>query len=86
MTYRESPIQKGYVAILENTSDQPLEVSVSWRNGNSGNKKQETIAFQPNQTKEIGWAEGWQFANGDVIRLKHPKYQDSLFIIGGKEN
>ena len=86
VSYRESLIQKGYVAIFENTSDQPIEVSVSLRDGDSGNKKQETLAFQPNQTKEIGWAEGWEFSIGDTIRLTHPKYQDSLFVIGDKKN
>ena len=86
VSYRESLIQKGYVAIFENTSDQPIEVSVTLRDGYSGNKKEETIAFQPDQTKEIGWAEGWEFAIGDVVKLTHPKYQDGLFVIGGDKN
>jgi hypothetical protein len=86
VSYRESLFQKGYVAIFENTSDQPIEVSISIRDGDSGNEKQDTLAFQPNETKEIGWAEGWEFSIGDIIKLTHPDYQESLFIIEDKKD
>ena len=81
VSYRDSLVGKGYVAVFKNTSRNTLEITVDLQDSKSDNKKRDTIDLKSNQTKEIGWAEGWQFYAGDIIRLSHPEFEDALYKI-----
>lgn len=81
VSYRKSLMGKGYVAIINNNSNNDINVSVNLRDNNSTNKKNQTIKIGHNQKIQIGWMEGWQFALGDVVRLSNPDYREGVYII-----
>jgi hypothetical protein len=75
VVYRLSLVGKGYVAVFHNTSNKYLTIIVEFEDVTLGDKKTETIDLPPFGEKEIGWKEGWKFASGDTIIIRHADYK-----------
>jgi len=80
--YRPSFVGKGYVVLIENISDKNLSVEIYFRDINTHNKRG-SFKIEAKKTITIGWLEGWDFKDGDVIKISHPDYMMGVFAIKG---
>lgn len=67
--FRSSMLGKGLVAVIENSSDRELTVSVAVRNPSRSASKRFQLELDPGSTTHFGHLEGWQFASGDEVGL-----------------
>jgi hypothetical protein len=84
MHYRQSAIGAGYVLVFKNTSDRPLVVWLTFKRGGgvfSKTLRSGTIEIPAGSAREVGWMEGVQLAQGDVIELDHPDFQPGIWSI-----
>ena len=73
--FREARFDKSLVAKFWNsTKDKYLVVIVTFRNETLNQTKKGSLELAPNETKEIGWAEGWKFVSGETIKIEHADY------------
>ena len=80
ITKRQSLLGQGLVAVLTSESEKTLVIDVSVGR-NNGASKDGRLVVEAGKSKEIGWAEGWQFESGDWIYLSHRDYQSVRFTI-----
>jgi len=73
---RPSILSKGRVLILESKVNHNLFLDVSLENEARTDKKLFKINLEPNRSKEIGWAEGWQVHTGDFLTINSSGYRD----------
>ncbi|MEW6590889.1 MAG: hypothetical protein AB1418_07615 [Pseudomonadota bacterium] len=76
VSFRSSMLGKGLVAVLDNTSDRYLTVTLVARNPTLANARRYTVELDPRTKTEFGHLEGWQFASGDEIALFHDAYAE----------
>lgn len=74
VNFRSSMLGKGLVAVIENTSDRYLTVTLAVRNPTLATARRFTLALEPRAKTEFGHLEGWQFASGDEVALFHDAY------------
>lgn len=79
--YRESILSKGYVTQFHNNSDKHLKVKITIASETTGKTKQGVLEIAPKSFKEIGWAEGWQFASGESIEVFNAAYKKAQYLI-----
>lgn len=74
MSFRSSILGRGLVAVLENTSDRELVVTLAVRSPQQGGARRFTVEIAPHGTTEFGHLEGWPFASGDEVALSQDGY------------
>ena len=75
ITYRESLVGEGYVAVFTNPTRRHFRLVVSMVNPTTGETKRATLDVAPLQIREIGWAEDWKFMSGDRLTVSLSGYQ-----------
>jgi len=83
VTYRESLVGNGKVAIFSNQTSNRLTITVTYRNKQLNQTKTEALDLDPNGKMEIGWLEGWRFLPGETITVSHPNYRSNTVTIPG---
>lgn len=81
VSYRNSEIGQGYVAILQNKSDRYLAVKISLYNATRNESKTLDLDLPSHKDVEIGWLEGWKFVSSDSIKIYHPEYTEKIVRI-----
>ena len=73
---RDSLVGFGKVLIVENQSDQDLQLKLECISSSLGQMTTHTINIPARQTKEYGWLElNWQFEPGEDVIISHPDYK-----------
>ena len=75
ISYRKAWTGPGLVIVLKNISSRDLSVVATFLNPTLNKNTSYRIDISPSSAKEIGHAEGWAFASGDVIKLVHNDYK-----------
>jgi hypothetical protein len=75
VSYRDSLLSDGLVAIFINQTSNRLTISYKFENKALGEVKEGAIDIKPNAKVEIGWLEGWNFVSGDTITVSHHNYR-----------
>lgn len=81
VSYRESLVGNGKVAIFSNQTANRLTITVKFENKKLKEEKTGTIDLDPNGKTEIGWLEGWRFLSGETITISHPDYSSKTVTI-----
>lgn len=69
VSFRSSIFGKGQVAVINNSSDRYLTVTLTARNPTLSTVKRFTLELDPQSKTEFGHLEGWQFTSGDEMAL-----------------
>ena len=67
--FRSSILGKGLVAVIENTSDRYLTVTLAVRNPTLSRASRFKLDLEPKSSTDFGHLEGWQFESGDEVGL-----------------
>lgn len=73
--FRSSMLGKGLVAVIENTSDRYLSVTLSVRSPTQSTAKRFSVELDPRSNTHFGHLEGWRFASGDEVGLFNDEFQ-----------
>ena len=80
LTFHEAG-RSGKVALLHNLSDADIEVMLEVQTPASGNHIRRPLVINARGMLQIGPAEGWQFAPGQIVSLEKDKYQPLVRIV-----
>jgi hypothetical protein len=73
--FRKALLDSSLVGQFRNTTtDKYLVVVVTLRNKTTNEVKSGLLKIGPNETNEIGWAQGWSFVSGETIKIEHSDY------------
>jgi hypothetical protein len=75
ITYRESLVGEGYVAVFTNPTRKHFRIVVSMVNPTTGETKRGALDIAPLQIRELGWAEDWKFMSGDRLTVSLAGHQ-----------
>lgn len=78
INYRGAFLGPGLVAIFKNTTNRHLAVVATLYNPTLNKEESYRLDLAPNSVKEVGHAEGWTFASGDVIKIVHNEYKTKI--------
>jgi len=73
--FRSSMLGKGLVAVIENTSDRYLSVTLSVRSPTQSTAKRFSVELEPRSNTHFGHLEGWRFASGDEVGLFNDEFK-----------
>lgn len=74
VSFRESMLGRGLVAVVRNNSDRYLTVVLAVRNPTLSTAKRFTLNLEPRAGLDFGHLEGWRFASGDEFALFHDEF------------
>ena len=80
LTFHETG-RSGKVALLQNLSDADIEVMLEVQSPASGNHIRRRLVINAHGMLQIGPAEGWQFAPGQIVSLDKDQYQPLVRIV-----
>ena len=80
LTFHEAG-RSGKVALLRNLSDADIEVVLEVQNPVSGQHARRPLVINARGMLEIGPAEGWQFASGQIVSLNKDQYRPLVRIV-----
>jgi len=75
LTFRDALLGSGKRAVLENLSDNALDVVLEVKSPLTGAHFTRTFIINPRSYGQIGRAQGWPFARGDLVTVSHPRYR-----------
>jgi hypothetical protein len=81
ISYRKAMTGRGLVVTFRSVSPRHLAVAVTLTNPSLNQQKQYRIDLAPGQASELGHLEGWTFASGDKIEIRHNEYRPSNLVI-----
>lgn len=81
LTFHEAG-RSGRVALLQNLSDADIEVTLEVQNPASGNEVRRPLVINAHGMLQIGPAEGWRFAPGQIVSLNKDQYRPLVRIVG----
>jgi hypothetical protein len=67
--FRASMLGKGLVAVIDNTSERYLNVTLTVRNPGQSIAQRFKLKLEPRSSTDFGHLEGWQFSPGDEVGL-----------------
>jgi hypothetical protein len=73
--FRSSMLGKGLVAVIENTSDRYLNVTLSVRSPTQSTARRFSVELEPRSNTHFGHLEGWRFASGDEVGLFNDEFK-----------
>ena len=79
--WRSSMVNDTRVLILQNQTDHQLTVGLSLTRDGVAGSKTVAVPIPPNGSTEVGWAEGYDFRQGDLVRLSHPEYRSISDVV-----
>jgi hypothetical protein len=80
LTFHETG-RSGMVALLHNLSDADIEVTLEVQSPTSGNYIRRPLVINARGMLQIGPAEGWQFAAGQIVSLDKDQYRPLVRIV-----
>lgn len=80
LTFHEAG-RSGRVALLHNLSDVDIEVTLEVQNPASGNEVRRPLVINAHGMLQIGPAEGWRFAPGQIVSLNKDQYRPLVRIV-----
>jgi hypothetical protein len=80
VTYRNSLVGVGQVAVFSNQAPTQLTVTVDFVSKDKSRRKAAAVDLPPNGTREAGWAEGWAFEPGDTVTVSHSDYSPRTYV------
>lgn len=80
LTFHEAG-RAGKVALLHNLSDADIEVMLEVQSPASGNHIRRPLVINARGMLQIGPAEGWQFAPGQIVSLDKDQYRPLVRIV-----
>ena len=72
---RKALLSAGRVLMVQNLSAADLPVTAVFGRPGAPSQTRELV-ISANGTEQIGERQGWQFADGDSVRLSNPRYRD----------
>lgn len=78
---RDSVVGEGYVVQFHNEANQRFVLTVCIENKAGKDRTERTLPIGPSEMQELGWVQGWKFASGDRITVKHDKYKSSTATV-----
>ena len=80
LTFHEAG-RSGKVALLHNLSDADIEVILEVQSPASGNHIRRPLVINARGMLQIGPAEGWQFAPGQIVSLDKDQYRPLVRVV-----
>jgi len=81
--FRKAIFGSGQVAVLQNLSNEELQVTLEVTSTANGLHYQQPLVIEPNRIREIGGHEGWEFATGQTVTLNNTQYRPLRVVVGG---
>ena len=75
LSFRDALIGPHKRAVLENLSDSALEVVLDVKSPVTGAHFSRTFVINPRSFGQVGRAQGWPFAPGQLVTVSHPRYR-----------
>lgn len=79
VSFRKAMLGSGSVAVIKNTSAQPVAVTITTARPNDNQQRRFRLVIDGQQFKEIGHAEGWAFVRGDVLQVSLANHKPKQF-------
>jgi hypothetical protein len=70
LSFHEGAQERGYVVQFHNTSQKPLAVLVELKNPTLDHYRAASVELAPGELREIGEAQGWTIASGEMITVR----------------
>jgi len=81
LSFHDAVHRSGKVAVLRNLADADLEVVLEVHNPASGEHVRRPLVITAHGLLEIGAAQGWQFAAGQIVTLENDRYRPIVRIV-----
>ena len=81
VAFRTAMMGSGSVAVISNTSDEAIPVTVLITRESTGQTKNYDFVMNAKSGREIGHMEGWAFVSGDVVAVSQPKHKTKKTIL-----
>lgn len=75
VSFRQALTGDGLVAAFHNESKSFLSLKIELKNPTFNKSVTTRIDLSPDETKEIGYLEGWSFASGDEVNILNESYE-----------
>jgi hypothetical protein len=81
LTFHDAALRSGKVALLHNLSDADLEVMLEVQRPASDEHVRRALVINAHGTLQVGAAQGWHFAPGEIVTLNNDKYRPIVRIV-----
>ena len=81
LSFHDAVLRAGKVALLHNLADADLEIVLEVDSPASGGHVRRPLVISAHGMLQIGAAQGWQFAPGQIVTLDNDKYRPIVRII-----
>lgn len=81
LSFHDAVHRIGKVAVLRNLADADLEVVLEVHSPASGEHVRRPLVINAHGLLEIGAAQGWQFAAGQIVTLENDQYRPIVRIV-----
>jgi hypothetical protein len=81
LSFRNAVSRSGKVAVLHNLGDADLEVVLDVHSPASGGHVRRPLVIDAHGLLEIGAAQGWRFAPGQIVTLESDRYRPIVRIV-----
>jgi hypothetical protein len=81
LSFRDAVLRSGKVAVLHNLADADIEVVLEVDSPASGDHIRQPLVISAHGMLEIGAAQGWRFAPGQIVTLDNDKYRPIVRVV-----
>jgi hypothetical protein len=81
LTFHDAVLRSGKVALLHNLSDVDLEVMLEVQRPASDERVRRRLVINAHGMLQVGAAQGWQFAPGEIVTLNNDKYRPIVRVV-----
>jgi len=82
LTFHDAVLRSGKIAVLQNLSDSDLEVELEVHSPATGEHLDRQLVIGAHGMLQIGAAQGWRFAPGQIVTLDSNRYRPMVRIVG----
>jgi uncharacterized RDD family membrane protein YckC len=82
LSFHDALIGADKRAVLENLSDSTLEVMLDVKSPVTGAHFSRTFVINPRSFGQVGRAQGWPFARGQLVTVSNPQYRPLVRTVG----
>jgi hypothetical protein len=82
LSFHDALIGADKRAVLENLSDSALEVMLDVKSPVTGAHFSRTFVINPRSFGQVGRAQGWPFARGQLVTVSNPEYRPLVRTVG----
>ena len=81
LSFHDASLRSGKVAVLHNLAAADLEVVLEVRSPASGEHLRRSLVINAHGLLEIGAAQGWRFAPGQIVTLENDRFRPIVRIV-----